>query len=77
MDEVEVYQVIEYTGSIESFNNLIDHLGDDSKFPYCNLDDKGNSTWKFTGTFLCCKTGYVYRPGDHYHVKVKKEISHD
>lgn len=72
---MERYQMIEYDGSIESYNKLVEYI--EYKNPqeanvFCHigfLDERGNSTNKFTGIVYEHYSGTIYKPGDVYYVK--------
>ena len=73
--EAQIFQGVEYDGSIEGYNKLIEFI--ESENPqeanvFCHigfLDEHGNSTNKFTGIVYDSYTGTIYKPGNVYHVK--------
>lgn len=64
-------KMIKYTGTIESYNQLVDHLWDGDSIHVWFLDESGSMTPKFTGIVACAKTGIRYRPGDSYAVDIE------
>lgn len=75
MDRVIMTKCISKTfdGSIESYNELVDHLWDGDSMHIWHLDEGGSMTPKFTGRVACAKTGIQYRPGDSYIVEITDE----
>ncbi len=74
----ELVKAIEYTGTIESYNQLIDYI--ESSHPGLQkpmqathyiwfVNEQGESTMKFTGTVVDTISGITYSPGDTFLVK--------
>lgn len=61
-------KVMEYTGTIESYNDLVERLWDKDQMHHhiWFIDENGDMTPKFTGVVCCAITGVRYRPGDVY-----------
>jgi hypothetical protein len=63
-------KVIQYTGSIESYNEFVDHMWDGDEMYIWFLDEDGEMTPRFTGVVVNAKTGMRYKPGDSYVVEI-------
>lgn len=63
---------IDYTGTIDSYNEIMKILFPYPKFHISFTDKKGNPTNKFTGNFMVMETGEFFRPGDTIQIKRKK-----
>lgn len=63
-----IIKLIEYTGTIESYNDLVDSIYE-KECEYNHiifLDNKHRMTPKFTGIVMDMLNGIIYKPGDHY-----------
>lgn len=69
-------KVVEYTGTVESYNDLVDYLSkgiDNSQHHIWFLDEENNMTRKFTGIVFCSFKRIKYKPGDHYSINIGKD----
>ena len=75
MSDFKKVRVIEYTGTIDSYNQLVDHLWDRKRGYYhiWFIDEKGEMTPKFTGIVMDTLKGIRYKPGDSYCVELNDE----
>jgi len=62
---------IQYTGSIDSYNELINAIWEGEEMYIWFVDEYGNFTPKFTGIVVNAKTGIRYKPGDIYVVEIE------
>ena len=75
-------QLKKYTGTIESYNELVEFLLEENK-PYPNdkdyyqyiyfVDKFGEVTPKFTGNVFNAKSQILYQPGSHYLMPIKDD----
>lgn len=65
--------VIKYTGTIESYNELVDAIWEkNSNYYYIGfINEKGDLTPKFTGIVRDGLKGVIYKPGDHFTIKLE------
>jgi len=77
LDKPQTMTVIEYTGTIESYNLLVENLQlDREELQVQFVDEKHNWTNFFTGWFIILSlkrkrselAGMSYKPGDHYYI---------
>lgn len=77
-DDIKCVRAIKYTGTVESYNEFIEHMWRDKMNHHIwHLDDHGEITLKFTGTILDAITGIRYKPGDHYFVDFEDGCKHE
>ena len=68
------HKMVKYTGTIASYNKLVDYLHKTDGFYHIYFADKNNNiTPKFTGVVMCAIRGVKYSPGDHYMVPIKNK----
>lgn len=75
--DAKKHMLLQYTGTIESYNFLVDHLWD-KRSGYNHIwfiDEDGEITPKFTGIVCDAMTGIKYHPGVFYSVAAEENPS--